>query len=233
MSRYSDYDDYDEEDGQEERQRQWRENYAAALRSESGRRFLRDFRDALLALPEHKLIQSAMCTVGGADQRAPKMSEQDKAAYAAQYAGLPRFSDAGAQRWAEMEARGRAELHARGRAELHARGRAELHDDLAGLIAREGEGVCAVGAFLWHRKVKEGAGPAEAFASLPLLFDHEEGDPLTDTADLGKQAGVAWELAWELAYMNDETFRGKTPEERHAAFVAWIDEQLAGLPAAS
>jgi hypothetical protein len=217
MSRYSDYDDYDEEDGQEERERQWRENYAAALRSESGRRFLRDFRDALLALPEHKLIQSAMCTVGGADKRAPKMSEQDKAAYAAQYAGLPHFAGGAAERWAEMEARGRA----------------ELHDDLAELIGREGEGVCAVGAFLWHRKVKAGADPAEAFASLPLLFDHQKGDPLTDTADLGKQAGVAWELAWELAYMNDETFRGKSPQERHAALVAWIDEQLAGLPAAS
>jgi hypothetical protein len=217
MSRWTDYDgDYDEEDS-EEQGRQWHERYAAALKSENGRQVLRDLREALMALPEPKLIESAMCTVGGADKRAPQMTEQDKAAYAAQYAGLPRFSDADAQRWAEMEARGRA----------------ELHDGLAELIAREGEGVCAVGAFLWHRKVKEGADPAEAFASLPLLFDHEEGDPLTDTADLGKQAGVAWELAWELAYMNDETFRGKTPEERHAAFVAWIDQQLAGLPAAS
>ena len=34
---------------------------------------------------------------------------------------------------------------------------------------------------------------------------------------------MAFTLAWELAYRNDETFRDKTPEERHAAFVAWID----------
>lgn len=44
---------------------------------------------------------------------------------------------------------------------------------------------------------------------------------------------MAFTLAWELAYRNDETFRDKTPEERHAAFVAWIDEQLAGTAVAS
>jgi hypothetical protein len=215
MSRYTDYDDDDEGD-YEDRTRQWRENYAAALKSEAGRQVLTELREALMALPEHRLIESAMCTVGGPDTRAPEMTEQEKSAFAAQYAGLPNFTAAAAQRWAETEAEERA----------------RLHNELAELIAREGEGVCAVGAFLWHRKVREGTDPAEAFRSLPLLFDHEDGDPLTDTADLARQAGVAYELAWELAYMNDETLRGKTPQERHAAFVAWIDQQLAGTEAA-
>jgi hypothetical protein len=241
MSRYTDYDDYDDEGDYEDRTRQWRENYAAALKSEAGRQVLTELREALMALPEHRLIESAMCTVGGPDTRAPEMTEQEKSAFgaryagsasilfaimsnaeqeksafAAQYAGLPNFTAAAAQRWAETEAEERA----------------RLHNELAELIAREGEGVCAVGAFLWHRKVREGTDPAEAFRSLPLLFDHEDGDPLTDTADLARQAGVAYELAWELAYMNDETLRGKTPQERHAAFVAWIDQQLAGTEAA-
>jgi hypothetical protein len=211
MSRWTDYDgDYEDED-YEERARQWRDDYYAALRSESGRQVLTGLREALMALPERRLIQSAMCTVGGPDKRAPEMTDQEVAEYAERYAG---YGGVAAQRryeWAEHEREERARLRA----------------ELSGLIARDGEGVCAIGAYVWHQKVKDGADPAEAFGSLPLLFDHEDGDPMTETTDLGTNAGIAYTLAWELAYMNDETFRDKTPEERHAAFVAWIDEQLA------
>ena len=85
-----------------------------------------------------------------------------------------------------------------------------------------------IGAYLWHRKVTlDGADPAEAFDSLPVLVGEDDCDPLTETADLGKQAGMAYELAWELAYRNDETYAAMTPEDRYAAFLAWIDEQLA------
>lgn len=98
-------------------------------------------------------------------------------------------------------------------------------------VSREGEGVCAVGAMLWHRKVKAGVDPAEAFASLPGL-PGEGSDGLDETASLAKQeAGLTYTLAWELAYRNDETYDRKTPEERWEAFVAWIDRELAGVPA--
>jgi hypothetical protein len=71
--------------------------------------------------------------------------------------------------------------------------------------------------------------PAEAFASLPRLLDSQS--DAYETALAGQQAGVALTLAWSLASRNDETYAGKTPEERWEAFVAWIDEQLAGSAA--
>lgn len=103
--------------------------------------------------------------------------------------------------------------------------------DLAAKVEAGGEGVCAIGALLWHRKVKAGMDPAEAFDSLPTLEDSNHN--LADTADLAvSAAGIAYSLAWQLACRNDETFRRMTPEDRHAAFLAWIDTEL-GEPAAA
>ena len=106
-------------------------------------------------------------------------------------------------------------------------------EELDRQVARNGEGVCAVGALVWHRKVKAGMNPAEAFAALPDIAE-EGSDGLHETAGLAKQeAGLVYTLAWELAYRNDETFGRKTPEERWTAFIAWIDGQLASETAAA
>ena len=87
-------------------------------------------------------------------------------------------------------------------------------------------GVCAIGAYLWHQKVKAGMDPAEAFDSLPTLPDDDS--ELHDTAKLAEsEARMTYTLAWELAYMNDEKWGRKSPEERHAAFLAWLDAELA------
>jgi hypothetical protein len=93
------------------------------------------------------------------------------------------------------------------------------------LIEREGEGVCAVGAYAWHKMVKGGMDPAEAFAALPMLpaYDHSS----WETAELGRHYGLRLTLATELAYRNDESFQSLTPEERYTAFLEWIDKQLA------
>jgi hypothetical protein len=101
--------------------------------------------------------------------------------------------------------------------------REELEDKLE----EEGEGVCAIGAFLWHKKVKAGADPQAAFEELPLLLDFEH--DAWETAEAGRRAGLTTTLAWDLAYRNDERFGG-TPEERYEAFMAWLDEQLAEVP---
>jgi hypothetical protein len=99
--------------------------------------------------------------------------------------------------------------------------------EFAELVEDQGEGVCAVGALLWWRKVKAGADPVEAFDQLPTLADWDAG--LEQTADLAKaEAGVVWPLAWQLAYHNDETFEGCTPEERYEKFMAWLEGELAG-----
>ena len=174
MSRYWD-DDY-EEDFPNQRAL-WQANADRALKGKRGRRALRDLREALLALPEPKLIEGALCSVNAA-RRIEELPG---------YGGGP---------------------------------------DLAAKVERDGEGVCAIGALLWHRRVKAGVDPAEAFDSLPTLDDTNH--DLDDTARLAvSDAGVVYSLAWRLACRNDETYRKMTPGERHAAFLAWIDTELA------
>lgn len=93
------------------------------------------------------------------------------------------------------------------------------------LVAEQGEGVCAVGAYLWWRKVKAGADPVEAFDSLPTLTEEDGG--LENTAWLARQeASMVYSLAWDLAYRNDETFGALSPERRYQTFLDWIDNEL-------
>lgn len=148
----------------------WAANLRRALKGQRGRKALAHLREALLALPEPRLISRALCTVGA---------------------------------------------------------KAEPDDgyEMGELLARQGEGVCAVGAYVWWQKVKAGMSPEEAFAALPMLADFDEG--MSATVDEGCNAGLAGVLAWELAYRNDEHFYEMTPEQRHAAFVGWIDKVLA------
>jgi hypothetical protein len=173
MSRYS---DYDQEEWFPNQGELWRANAERALNGKRGRKMLADLREALMALPEPRLIEGAMSTVG-AERRTEDMTD-----------------------W--------------------------YREDFLRHATSQGEGVCALGAYLWHRKVKAGMDPAEAFDSLPLVFGDEDGDGLDQTACEAKRAGVAYSLAWNLAYRNDETYEAMTPEERHAAFVQWIDQQL-------
>ena len=182
MSRYGDDADYDNSFPNENAL--WHANAERALKGKRGRRALRDLREALMALPEHRLIEGALCTVNP-EKRLAWLAEGT---------------------WAR---RGLAEHFEEGGA----------------------PGVCAVGALLWHRKVKAGMDPAEAFDSLPTLPDSDYG--LDDTARLAvKDAGLVFSLAWNLAYRNDETYEAVTPEERYAAFLEWIDAELAETAAA-
>lgn len=173
MSRYHDDGDYDTMPAG-----LWDANLERALKGRRGQQVLRDLRDALAALPEPRLIEGALCTVGAR-----------------------RRMESGPSDWLD-------------------------HAALGAKAQEQGEGVCAIGAYLWHRKVKAGMDPDEAFASLPPLLDEDSG--LWETADLARRAGVTFTLAWDLAMRNDEVFSAKSPEERHAAFLAWIDGQLAG-----
>jgi hypothetical protein len=207
MSRWREYDNDDENWALD--MGRWEHNTRVALKGKRGRKALALLREALMALPEHRLIDSAVCTVGGVDKRVPAMTEQEVAEYAAQTraGGDPKYAAA----WAESMRREREDSRER----------------LAEEIREHGEGVCAMGAYLWYQKVKAGVDPAEAFDALPTVFDSEGGDPLHETAELGRDAGLTFTLAYELAYRNDETYERMTPEERHAAFVAWIDAELA------
>lgn len=197
MSRFNDYDNYEGEPEQILAMGRWEHNARVALKGKRGRKALRDLREALMALPEHRLIEGAVCTVGAENRRA-RIAAQERAIWERMN---PEYRPA--EPWPDGT---------------------EAFDTT---VRSEGEGVCAVGALVWHRKVKAGADPAEAFASLPDLAD-EGTDALAETAHLAKEeAGLTFTLAWELAYRNDETFSRKTPEERWTAFVAWIDQELA------
>lgn len=156
-------------------------NYQRALRGRRGTKVLLALREALMAVPGHRLIEGALCTVG-ADRRRLEFREDGWAL------DLRRYFD---------------------------------HR-----VEQDGEGVCGWGAYLWHQNVKAGMGPAEAFDSLPTVLGTDEFDGLEATTQLVAAAGVAVPMAWRLAYRNDETYKSMTPEERHAAFIAWIDTQL-------
>jgi hypothetical protein len=220
MSRYGEgYDDeYDEARIQE-----WNDRVRDALRSEQGREHLAAMRAALLALPDKQLISGALCTVGGVDAKLPAIGDEELAALEAKSAAWCADIDVDmGPDWPQKSAR------------MERSARNDDRERFADVLAENGGtcGVCLVGAYLWHRKVTEGAAPDEAFAALPVVLGEDGGDPLTETADLGKDAGLPYELAWELAYRNDETYRDMTPEERYTAFLAWIDGQLAEQAAA-
>lgn len=216
MSRFSDYDDYDDYEGEPEQilaSGRWEWNSRRALKSKRGRQALAELREALMALPEHRLISGALCTVGGVDRRLPLPSAEETGRHAA--ALIAQGAD---EKVAEQCAHGLAVTRAQ-----------ERHDLRTAIEAQGGEGVCAMGAYAWYRKVKAGMDPAEAFASLPTVFDGDQDGPdqLQQTAEVGKDAGMTFTLAWNLAYRNDETYETLTPEQRWERFVAWIDAELA------
>jgi hypothetical protein len=171
--------DYDENFPNEWAFWEWRTRQV--LSGRPGRKALAELREALLALPEKRLVANALSTVG------------------------KREVPATATRW--------------------------YAEDHNALIREQGEGVCAVGAFVWHQRVKAGADAAEAMRDLPLNPDYD-GDPEL-TVETGKAAGLTWTLAWLLMSKNDDDFKNLTPEERYDAFLAWIDARLAKDPSAA
>lgn len=197
-------------------QGRWRRNARATLKSKRGRKALAEIREALLALPEKRLIEGALCTVGGPERvPVPEVTDADIEQHVAtlRITGLYRDDDVRRERAADY-------LRKAAGAERDAVAENVAEND-------QGAGVCVNGALLWHRLVKEGKAPDEAFAALPSLANHDEGDPLWQTAKIAEQdAGIALTLAWELAYRNDETYRAKTPEERYEAFLGWINAEL-------
>jgi len=210
MSRYVDGDDDDEFAVLD--QGRWERNARAALKGRRGRKALAEIREALLALPEKRLIEGALCTVGGPERVAQVTDDEADAEFARlKTAGVwqPGYYERDdVARWMREE-------------------REDARKAIAENVAGQGCGVCVNGALLWHRLVKQGLSPDEAFAALPVIAGEGSSDPLSDTAKAAeKEAGIAYTLAWELAYRNDETYGRMTPGERYTAFLAWIDAEL-------
>ena len=187
----------------------WQRSMYTALHSKRGHAALAELREALMALPEHRLIAGALCTVG----------------FTAEVAAMPKTKRANypVRKW----------HYQHGEKVGFIESPSGIVEDYQTKDAQEwlawhgdqGEGVCAIGAYVWYQKVKAGMAPDEAFAALPRLLDSESDGH--DTALTGQEVGLTWSLAWQLAEINYETYGGKTPEERFAAFITWIDQMLA------
>lgn len=190
----------------------WRANVKRALAGKRGQAALRDLRDALLALPEKRLIEGALCTVGLQDriEAMPVTVVRDVRQWTKAEDGRDVLSDATVP----------TEVHNYQRDSL-----IEFVEEHEG----DPEGVCAIGAYVWWQKVKAGMDPAEAFAALPILPDTDAGD--WETVDAGTDAGLTAALAWDLAYTNDERLEGMSAEARYQWFIDWIDKQLGAVPA--
>jgi hypothetical protein len=211
MSRFREGDD-DYEYMELDRGR-WEHNARRSLKSARGRKALAEIREALLALPEKRLIEGALCTVGVLE-KVPDVTQAEIDA---------KIAEAETQGWWRPgQYYSREEYTRLVREELREE-RREAEEN----IEVQGCGVCINGALLWHRLVKQGMTPDEGFAALPVIVTADSGDALEETARIAeKDAGIAHTLAWELAYRNDETYRGKTPEERYEAFLDWISTEL-------
>ena len=168
----------------------WWHNAERALKGKRGKKALAELREALLMLPEKRLVEGAISTVA-LKAKADAMPDTK-----------PSWSGNGVMdNWHKQDALAKCE--------------------------REGMGVCAIGAYLLRKRVLEtGETPEEAMANLPSAADVEDCG-LDDTAALGKQAGLAFPLAFLLADRNDETYHSCTPEERYEKFLAWLDSELA------
>lgn len=227
MSRYVDHSDDDSPEMVLAHGR-WERNARAVLRSKRGQAALRELREALMALPEHRLIEGALCTVGPVEERVPQFTDEEMAAREASHAeyraanGMEPEDEAARAKFVAWYTQRERE------------GRLEQREALARDIERQGCGVCVNGALLWHRLVKGGMSADEAFSALPTLMTDEDGvDYLDETARVtSNDAGIAYTLAWELAYRNDEIYRSCTPEQRWDKFIQFIDQQLAAVVAA-
>lgn len=166
MSRFSDYEGDGDDSFNGNGPYMWEKRAELALRGRRGRKALAELREALLAMPAPRLVESVMC--------------------------VPNAEVPG------------------------------------------GHDVCIIGAHVWYQKVKSGLDPVAAFEAVPRIkagddeFDFN--DAGNETALVGRDHGLTFTLAWELAHQNDEDFGGYTPEDRWAAFIEFIDRELARPP---
>lgn len=174
-----------------------------AIYGKPGRAALRELREALMALPRHELIEGAVCRRRDLDDEELLPAEVIPIAPGQQT--LDGSPPGGFVTVGQV-----------------------LVDPVHAIKI---EGVCAIGAWVWWKKVKAGTDPVVAFTELPALDTADEGDvqgdEMFETAWLGAKNGLTYTLAWELASGNDETFAGLEPAVRWQRFIGWIDAVLA------
>lgn len=169
----------------------WWANVRRALGGKRGRKALAELREALIHLPEKRLIEGALGRIEYVDNEAGP----EVAAVAPGQVGC--FDEPGPEEFTQTVR-------------------------LPGGQKASGS-VCAVGAFIWWKRIKAGEEPERVLNDL----DGKAEDDLWETAYAGQRAGLAYTLAWALAYRNDEEYGGISDEERYARTLNWVDRQLA------
>jgi hypothetical protein len=173
--------DYDGEEGMP--WELWETVVSNALGGRRGQEALAAMEDALLALPEPKLVHghlasdSAVCAVGAlvAHRRAEREAVDVAAVIEAMSAGVKCWCGHG------------REAHA--------------------------GGGCTAMRKPWGETEER---PCSCEAYEPDTED------VYETVRAGEAEGLSHTVAWHLAYLNDETFGGASPEERFNLMLAWV-----------
>lgn len=97
------------------------------------------------------------------------------------------------------------------------------HRLIHGAVAKEGE-VCAIGALVLAKRTEAGEPREKVLADLSRYNDEANDDIADVTACLGaKHGNMAYAMAWQIAYLNDEeVYHLASPEERFQTVLAWV-----------
>jgi hypothetical protein len=205
--------DYDYEDEYAELHRgRWDWNLEQATKGRKGQQALRQLEAALLAMPQHRLVDSELATPAG-----EVCAVGAAIAYAeAQRHGIP-FDEAARRLAAEDESWAGFEQAA--------------EDDPDGEY-REGDWIRTtypswIGCD-WpiSREVLPGVPRRVSVGRVEVRKGDEEG--CDRTAREGKRAGFVYTLAWQVGYMNDDPYLfGKlSPEDRWDAMLRWVRSKI-------
>lgn len=162
---------------------------------------------------------------------------------------MARFGDDGPETREEILAYGR-QLGAEKAALRSKRGRKaleELRDALLRLPHKrliegelcDGEGVCALGAYLYRKKVDAGQAPILVWKELQQESHKAKAHYWGDSPDprklaeyAAKELGVAPALAIAIQVENDIDWGGSTPEQRYEGLLQWVEKKIGEAAAA-
>jgi hypothetical protein len=184
----------------------FRANVRRSIRGKAGQAALRDLREALLALPNKRLVahylakDGDVCTTGALVlQRRSEVEAKP-------------FDVLAAELSAETEGRASCECY-------HER---RFHEGGTGACSECVRWHAEVAALPEERRYTIGRPICEAFEDANWGDEDEEGT--TEAAAV--EVGVPRLVAWRLVELNDMDLDRETPEERYAKVLAWVEKRL-------
>lgn len=186
----------------------WEQAYLRALRGKRGQAALLDLYHALEALPKPRLISSHLahngevCAVGALALYRRSNAGEDPAAVLAELEGLHPAT-------CTCE-------HTQG---LHPGNGLPCQGCVDAAYRREATRDRTVHTYI-----------RDVCTCWDYDEDYQEGGDDWETANVGVAVGTTFTLAWQLGYLNDETYGGCTPEERYTKVKEWVVRNLLPVP---